>query len=105
MARYIDDNLIFDSSSHVMAAELFADFGSWLTDHGHKGWSEGSFASRMAQHELCVAAGIERTRVRAKRGGVSRKAHSGSIGPLPERYWAWLGLRWFRTSDDRDADA
>jgi P4 family phage/plasmid primase-like protien len=104
LARYIDDNLIFDQSSHVMAAELFNDFGNWLKDHGHKGWSDGSFTSRMEQHELCVSAGIRKTRVRANRTGLSRKLTPDTLGPPPERYWAWLGLR-FRAADDKDDHA
>jgi putative DNA primase/helicase len=101
LARYLDDNIIFDSPRHVMAIEMFGDFINWLKDHGHRGWSEGSFVSRMEQHELCLAAGIKRTRVRATRGGVDRKSVAGFTGPLPERYWAWLGLR-FRTAADGD---
>jgi hypothetical protein len=86
-----------------MATELFWDFENWLQEHGHRGWSEGSFASRMEQHELCLAAGITKARVRANRGGVDRKSVGRSIGPPPERYSAWIGLR-FRTAADGEDD-
>jgi phage/plasmid-associated DNA primase len=103
LMRYMDDRLVFDDESHVVATELFDDFTQWLKDNGNMAWSDQSFSARLGQHSEAVANGVEKKRgVRASRPGLSRR-RGGTIGAtgvvLPKTYTAWLGLR-FRTQDD-----
>jgi putative DNA primase/helicase len=103
LMRYIDDRLVFDRESHVVATELFDDFTTWLKDNGHVSWSDQSFSARLAQHSDAVANGLEKQRgIRSSRPGRSHR-QGGTFGAtgvvLPKTYTAWLGVR-FRTQDD-----
>jgi putative DNA primase/helicase len=103
LMRYIDDRLVFDDQSHVVATELFEDFSQWLNDNGHVAWSDQSFSTRLGQHSEAVANGVEKKRgVRSARPGLSRR-RGRTIGTTrvvpPKAYTAWVGLR-FRTGDD-----
>lgn len=92
LLRYLDDNLTFDAGAHVMATELFEDFSDWLKDKGHKGWTDQNFSTRLAQHPVVVAAGVERKRgVRASRQGLSRPPQAHRVG-VPKQFAAWLGI-------------
>jgi putative DNA primase/helicase len=100
LMRYMDDRIVFDSQSHVIATELFGDFTEWLKDNGHVAWSDQSFSARLAQHSEAVANGVKKERgIRPSRLGLSRR-RGGNIGAtgvaLPKTYTAWLGIR-FRT--------
>jgi putative DNA primase/helicase len=103
LMRYMDDRLVFDAQSHVIATELFDDFTQWLKDNGHVAWSDQSFSARLGQHSEAVANGVGKKRgVRSSRPGLSRR-RGETIGAtpvvLPKSYTAWLGVR-FRTHND-----
>jgi putative DNA primase/helicase len=105
LMRYIDDRLVFDNQSHVMATELFDDFTQWLKDNGHVPWSDQSFSARLAQHGEVVANEVKKKRgIRSSRPGLSRRRW-GTTGTAPvvppKTYTAWLGLR-FRSHDDEN---
>jgi P4 family phage/plasmid primase-like protien len=105
LMRYMDDRLVFDNQSHVMATELFDDFTQWLTDNGHVGWSDQNFSARLTQHGEAIANGLEKKRgIRKSTPGLSRRPEgamrAATVVP-PKTYTAWLGLR-FRTHDDEN---
>jgi putative DNA primase/helicase len=103
LMRYMDDRLVFDNGSHVVATELFEDFTTWLKANGNMAWSDQSFSARLGQHSEAVANGVEKKRgIRSSRRGLSHRQGEtfGATGVvLPKTYTAWLGLR-FRTQDD-----
>jgi putative DNA primase/helicase len=103
LMRYMDDRLVFDDQSHVVATELFEDFTQWLKESGHVAWSDQNFSARLGHHSVAKANSVEKKRgIRSSRPGRSRRC-GGTIGATPvvppKAYTAWLGLR-FRTADD-----
>lgn len=107
LGRYLDENIVFGGEHHVMATELFGDFSTWLKNRGHVAWSDQSFSSRLAQHEVVGAAGVEKkSKRRSAASGLSRKAQWGTPTPLgepPNQYLAWVGMR-FRGRDEDAAE-
>lgn len=104
--RYMDDNLVFDGESYVVATELFEDFTAWLKGNGHVAWSDQNFSARLAQHSEAIAKGVEKKRgVRPSRPGLSRRRGAiGATGVVLSRtssFTAWLGVR-FRTEEDEE---
>lgn len=95
--RHIDDRLVFDPNRNIPTEDLRADFNAFLGRLGHHPWSEKTFAARFGSHSEIVANRV--TKGRARNGpGTSCRLSSASV---PERYRAWLGVR-FRTSADDD---
>lgn len=106
---YWDDRLVADPASHVISAELMADFNSWLESKGHRAWADKTFVARFGGHDELAIHRVARQNIRAK-PGLSRPTYtgfnSGYRAPLsapPERYRAWLGIR-FATAADVDID-
>jgi putative DNA primase/helicase len=109
LMRYIDDDLVFDGESYVVATELFEAFSAWLKANGHVAWSDQNFSARLGQHPEAIAKGVEKKRgIRSSRPGLSRSRwviavdHPRTTGvTLPQTFTAWLGVR-FRTHDDEE---
>jgi putative DNA primase/helicase len=90
LLRFIEDALVFDPESHVMARELFEVFKSWMSGHGHTAWTDQNFGARLAQHPQVLAAGVEkRNGIRPNRSGLSRVSDS----VVPGQFAAWMGVR------------
>lgn len=99
---YFGERLTLDSSAHVVATDLFADFVEWLSSHGYAAWSDQTFAGRFGSHELVAGQGIEKRRVSA---GMPPSRRPGTLpASRPARYMAWVGVR-FRTSSDLQEEA
>jgi putative DNA primase/helicase len=74
LMRYMDDRLVFDDESHVVATELFEDFTTWLKANGNMAWSDQSSSARLGQHSEAVANGVEKKRgIRASKRGLSHR--------------------------------
>ncbi len=103
LGRYLAENIVFDVQHHVMTRDSYADFSQWLKDSGHLAWSEQNFAARLSQHEEILKPGVTRDRPRRGQTGstLSRKLFSGTTETVPDRYHAWMGMR-FRRDDDAD---
>jgi phage/plasmid-associated DNA primase len=104
LLRYRDERLIFDPHSCVMSTDLYDDFSSWLSAHGHHGWTDQSFTARFGQHSGITAHGVERKRIRSATSRLTlSRPQVTPFGKLPQRipaqYYAWLGVR-FRTDVD-----
>jgi hypothetical protein len=105
LLRYIDDCVVFDSASHVVATELFAHFNLWLKNSGHREWSDQSFSNRLGQHSEVVTHGVEKKRgIRFTRPGLSRPPRFLATGGelRPDAFTAWLGLRFQNDREGRD---
>jgi putative DNA primase/helicase len=107
---YIDDNLRFDSNSHVLTMDLLDDINRWLVDRGHHKWSDKTLVARFGEHDEVVRNRVRRDRAR-KGEGLSRPPYrSGVTDPfapandraVPEPYRAWLGIRFVTESDMAD---
>jgi putative DNA primase/helicase len=96
---YIKNRLIFEPGVHVLATELYEDFGEWLRERGHKPWTDSTFFSRFAEHVLAEAGHAYKQRLRSGHGGLCRRV--GHFNSPPGQYMAWLGVR-FRRDDDAD---
>jgi putative DNA primase/helicase len=74
LMRYMDDRLVFDDESHVVATELFEDFTTWLKANGNMAWSDQSFSARLGHHSEAVVNGVEKQRgIRSSRRGLSHR--------------------------------
>jgi putative DNA primase/helicase len=98
---YVDERLIPDPATHVMAAELLADFNDWLRSRGQYGWSDKLFALRFVGHDA-LAGRVTKKKARpndrlSRRPPVAGWASPGL--PVPSSYQAWFGVR-FRTESD-----
>ena len=101
LLQYVEDNLVLDAERHIRAVDLFGDFTKWLQEHGHRVWTDKKFGDRLEQHPNVT--GVYRERVRATTPGLSRKRGKRSdlsVEPVPDRYWAWVGLRYREVGDD-----
>jgi putative DNA primase/helicase len=100
---YIDERLVFDREAVIPASDLSADFAMWLEQRGQRAWADRTFVQRMRDHDTTTGAGCKYDRARQGEGvHVSRSEHAPLLSRcLPERFRAWLGVR-FRTSEDPD---
>lgn len=97
---YMADRLVFDPGSHVLATELLADLNGWLTERGHREWSDKTLASRFEGHDEVARHGVEKQRLRRSPrsdSGLSRPERSYT--PVPAQYTAWVGLRFATAAD------
>jgi len=97
---YLEDSVVADPAAHVMASELFQDFNAWLTQHGHKPWSDKTFSARLEAYESGTAIRVRRGRKREAEGGLSRRPDVFAATDPPKQYRAWIGLRFRTESDD-----
>jgi putative DNA primase/helicase len=97
---YIKDRLIFEPGVHLLATELYEDFGEWLERRGHRRWTDSTFFSRFGEHVLAEAGHAYRQRIRSGQGGLCRRV--GHFNPPPAQYTAWVGVRLRRDDDDDD---
>jgi P4 family phage/plasmid primase-like protien len=95
---YIKDRIIFEPGLHVLATELYEDFGEWLRERGHKPWTDSTFFSRFGEHVLAQAGHAHKQRIRFGQGGLCRRL--GHFHPPPAQYTAWVGVRFRRDDDD-----
>lgn len=104
ITAYLDDRIVLDTESHVLAIELLDDFNGWLKDRGHTGWSDKTFAARFDGHDDIATRRIEKKKIKA-RSGMSRPAATGpwerKVYPAATAavYTAWIGLRFASASD------
>jgi len=98
---YIKDRLIFEPGLHLLATELYEDFGEWLDQRGHRRWTDSTFFSRFGEHVLAEAGHAYRQRIRSGQDGLCRRV--GHFNPPPAQYTAWVGVRFRRDDDDDDA--
>lgn len=95
-----DDQVEADPDSHVMSADLFAHFRSWMEAQGNRAWSEKVFTARFADHSETVSARVEKKKIRAGSASAGRLSRpTGAQGNTGSSYQAWLGVR-FRDDDD-----
>jgi len=112
---YANERLVFDHESHVMAVDLLADLNEWLKTHGHLPWSMKTMVSRLGEHEVMKAHGVERKVGQRLNDGLSRppakptyvpgtdqRVIAVGVGgnPPPRQYSAWIGVRFARDSDE-----
>jgi putative DNA primase/helicase len=103
MLRFIDDHLVFDKSTHVMRAELYTEFAAWLKANGHKQWSDQSFVARFEQHPDVVANAVQKKTLRLNANDWPSRPQlppwSGTPAIPPNRYRAWIGVKFRDPSD------
>jgi putative DNA primase/helicase len=109
--RWFDDNLIADPAFYIPGPEHYDTFTEWLTANGHQKWTSQTFADRFGQHDEIAGKKIIHTRIflpSTRAGGLheglsdSRAPRSfGTAKPLPQRFWAWVGVRFRTEADDR----
>ena len=96
---YWSERIEPDHDSHIMSADLFEDFTTWLRSRGHQQWSDKTLVARFGGHDETQRWKVERKKVRRKMGdiGLSRPPVAGSgweARPTPQTsYQAWVGLR------------
>jgi putative DNA primase/helicase len=104
---YVDEHLVYDLDRHVMSRELLAHFNAWLTERGHRPWSDRTFNKRIEEHHETSARQVVRKVLRLDPERLSRPSSCIETDP-PQRYHAWLGVR-FRTDgepfEDREESA
>ncbi|MFH8805317.1 phage/plasmid primase, P4 family, partial [Streptomyces sp. NPDC017936] len=94
---FIGDVLAFDWGGHVKARELHDVFNQYITDKGHREWTDRTFTARFGGHDECTRNGVERKKIRA-RDGLSTLESST---PNQVNYYAWLGVR-FQDPGEKD---
>ena len=93
-----DERLIADPDSNIAASDMLSEFNRWLQARNHRDWCDKTLTTRLAGHEVTASNGVEKERTRDRKAA-SRPALTFDC--LPERYWAWHGVR-FRDDDDND---
>jgi P4 family phage/plasmid primase-like protien len=109
---YIDDRLIFDYDFHIPTMDLLDDVNSWLKARGHRTWSDKTLAARFGDHDVVTTHGVTADRARKSEftsrpdgpdpydnGSHTFYFDEPKQRKLPERYRAWMGVR-FRCSND-----
>lgn len=99
--RWFDENLVVDPDYCVASAELFEVFTESLRAGQHTAWTLPTFTERFGQHDEIVSAGIVAQRVRASASSLLASRPAGVFKPLPERYRAWVGVRFRTDADER----
>ncbi|MFF4291649.1 phage/plasmid primase, P4 family, partial [Streptomyces sp. NPDC001633] len=105
--RYWNERLVPDYDSHVMSKELMDDLNQFLGEIGQQTWSQKTAADRFSSHEETKTHKVTKAVIRRKKG-LSRPPGGGPDGwstarpAPPERYHAWLGVRFASTSDLTD---
>lgn len=84
------EKVTFDPSSRVVSKELFECFTEWLQESGRQLWSEQTFASRFAAHELAEKNHVEKKRVDKPVGVVMRYPYSV---PPTTKTTLWMGVK------------
>jgi putative DNA primase/helicase len=68
---FIDEILVFELDTHVVAKELFESCNEWLRARGHNSWSEQTFAERFGGHSIVQAHHVRKERVYVTRERLS----------------------------------
>jgi P4 family phage/plasmid primase-like protien len=102
LLQYVEDTLVLDAGRHIRATGLYDDFSQWLKGHGHRSWTDKKFSDRLEQHSSIT--GLCHDRVRASTPGLSRKPGLSDREEVPNRFWAWTGIRYRESADDGDDD-
>jgi P4 family phage/plasmid primase-like protien len=98
---YLDERMVVDKDAHVSSTEMLRDVNTYLELRSHRPWSEKLLASRIDGHGLTRH--VERRQVRGSTPGTGKLSRPhGANDRMPERYTAYLGLR-FRSPGDEDA--
>lgn len=100
LMAYLDERIVMDKDAHVGSTDLLKDVNAYLEERSHRSWSEKLLASRIDGHALTQY--VEKRQVRASTvgfGTLSRPA--GADQRMPERYTAYLGMR-FRSPEDKN---
>jgi putative DNA primase/helicase len=98
---YLDERMVVDKDAHVSSTEMLRDVNTYLELRSHRPWSEKLLASRIDGHGLTRH--VERRQVRGSTPGTGKLSRPpGANDRMPERYTAYLGLR-FRSPGDDDA--
>ena len=98
---YWRDRLIAELDVHVMATDLYADFTDWLLDHGQQGWAERTFTERFRDHQETERHHVRHDRIR-RNDGLRHRNMVLEASSAPERYKAWIGVRFLQASDLRE---
>ena len=97
---YLDERMVLDKNAHVGSTELLKDVNAYLEERSHRPWSEKLLASRIDGHALTRH--VTKLQVRGTSGGVGELSRPpGSVSRMPERYTAYIGLR-FRIHGESD---
>ncbi len=103
---YVTDRLRFDPRCHVAATDLLRDLNGWLTERGHREWSDRTLVSRLEGHDELTRRGVAKKRLRCSSqtaGGLSRPEQIFLSDQLPSQYTAYIGLR-FAAATELDVD-
>ena len=92
---YMRDRLVFDPDACVMVAELRDDFNDWITERGHRPWSDRLFSTRFGGHSETQAHDVIKKSARNTHPGLSRRVVTvpGAWNPPPAVFKAWCGVR------------
>jgi P4 family phage/plasmid primase-like protien len=95
---FLDDRIVFEPESHVMASDLLTVLNSWLTEREHHKWSDKLLANRFGDHVDVTSNGVEKRKVR-RQSGLSRP-NNAWLQQAPNYYAAWFGIRFRQDRDD-----
>ena len=74
----------------------------WLKNNGHRQWTTQTFAERFGQHDEITGNKIRADRVRLTTTELVASRPPYRKATLPERFQAWVGVRFRTSEDDRD---
>jgi putative DNA primase/helicase len=100
---YWRDRLVAEVDVHVMATDMYADFTDWLRSRGQGEWAERTFAERFRDHQETDRYHVRHERIR-RNPGLRYRSMVISAHAAPERYMAWIGVRFAQASDLRERE-
>jgi putative DNA primase/helicase len=104
LLRYIAEELIPDPTHHIAGVNIYQHCAQWLAANGYTVWADQTFAARFGEHPRIQAKGITKKQVRKRAQGQTLSHRDVWVNgkcqrTVPNRYWAWVGVR-FRDSTD-----
>jgi putative DNA primase/helicase len=97
---WYDDTLIADPAFYVPGTDMYKAFAEWLDANGYQKWTSRTFADRFGQHDEIAGQRITHGRVWLPSSELTASRQK-TFQPLPQRFRAWLGVRYRTGAGDR----
>jgi putative DNA primase/helicase len=92
------DRLQFDPAEMVLSSDLFLAFSAWLSQRGHKPWSDQTFVARFGSHDEIVRRGVAKGRRRSPKV----TTEGGQTRIVRGQPHVWLGIGFGAPGDPHD---
>jgi putative DNA primase/helicase len=94
---WLDERTVLDTTKHIPAVEVLADFNRWLTERGHFVWGDQTLAARLGEHPAVASGRVVKKRILDGDTATTPSRLPNPFGAppeggLPAKYTAWVGF-------------